>query len=94
MPSDYYSLVNPYYTAVAIPMETGYHLFNYSNNLCSTQPDGSTNYARLSSASLTVEASDAAITQSQNGDRFETLITASSITLLRYSAGAVGFPVL
>lgn len=94
MASDYFSLVNPYYTATAIPMETGYHLFNYANNLCSTQPDGSTNYARLSSASLTLEASEAAIAQSQNGDRFEALITASSITVLRFSAGAAGFPVL
>ena len=119
MPSDYYTMVAPYYSAVSIPKEIGYHLLSYANRLEHLEPDGSTNYARLASVNLNLEASETAIMQSaplgscgsssrsahKTGKRwdpdyrtseakFDILITASSLSVLRFSAGSAGFPVL
>jgi hypothetical protein len=52
MGSDYFSLVVPYYTAVSIPLDTGYHLISYTLNLVATNPMGSTNYGKLTNVSL------------------------------------------
>lgn len=52
MSSDYYTLIAPFYTAVRIPQEIGYHLLSYCNKLDTLQPDGSTNFARLASVNL------------------------------------------
>jgi hypothetical protein len=120
MPSDYYTMVAPYYSAVRIPTETGYHLLSYANKLAgfgtgeSLQPDGSTNFARLASVNLNVECSPTCIAQAtplgtavqiaakedwdpgnrQTQARFDLIITASSLSILRFSAGSAGFPVL
>lgn len=112
MPSDYYTLVAPYYTAVRIPTEIGYHLLAYCNKLDNLQPDGSTNFARLASVNLNIEASETAVAQSTavtampvttrqwdpsfrtTEARFDIIITASSLSVLRFSAGSAGFPVL
>jgi hypothetical protein len=112
MPSDYFTLVAPYYSAVRIPTEIGYHLLSYCNRLDSIQPDGSTNFARLASVNLSIEASDVAVEQSMpvtatytalkqwdpfyhtTSARFDIVITASSLSVLRFSAGSAGFPVL
>jgi hypothetical protein len=118
MPADYFTLVAPYYSAVRIPSETGYHLLSYANRLAgfhtgeSLQPDGSTNFARLASVNLNVECSQIAIDQATStagmdpnmnhwnprfrleAARFDLIITASSLSILRFSAGSAGFPVL
>lgn len=112
MPADYYTLVAPYYSAERIPQETGYHLLSYANRLGVLQPDGSTNYARLASVNLSIEASDVAVAQAtppvqmdpatpEWDPSFRTLwgnfaivVTASSLSVLRFSAGSAGFPVL
>ena len=111
MPSDYYTLVSPYYSAVRIPQEIGYHLLSYANRLDNLQPDGSTNFARLASVNLNLEASDVAVAQAGTPSdsnvtpvwdasyhtseaRFDIIITASSLSVLRFSGGSAGFPVL
>jgi hypothetical protein len=112
MASDYYTLVAPYYSAVRIPTDIGIHLLSYCNRLDNLQPDGSTNFARLASVNLNIEASQTAVDQStpvnqmrtdvQQWDadfrtieaRFDIIITASSLSVLRFSAGSAGFPVL
>ena len=111
MSSDYYTLVAPYYTAVRIPNEIGYHLLSYCNKLDNLQPDGSTNFARLASVNLNIEASDVAEAQASgvpnpqtleqwdpayhtSEARFDIVITASSLSVLRFSSGSAGFPVL
>ena len=68
MSSDYYTLIAPYYTALRIPNEIGYHLLAYCNRLDQLQPDGSTNFARLASVNLNIEASDIAEAQSLPGN--------------------------
>ena len=40
MGSDYFSLIVPFYTAVSIPKETGYHMLSYTLNLVATNPMG------------------------------------------------------
>ena len=60
MYGDYFTQVAPYYTASTVPMDPGYHMLPYCNNLGVLQPDGSTNFARLASVNLNVEASEQA----------------------------------
>ena len=50
--SDYFSLIQPWYTAIDIPLETGYHLYSYSLDLVNFHPLGSTNYGKLTNVSL------------------------------------------
>lgn len=57
MGSDFFSLVEPYYAAVAIPEETGYHMYSYSLDFVSLDPMGSTNYGKLTNVSIAPEAS-------------------------------------
>lgn len=52
MGADYFSLVSPWYNAVSIPTETGYHMYTYSLNMMSIDPMGSTNYGKLSNVSM------------------------------------------
>jgi hypothetical protein len=61
MGSDYFSLIQPWYTAVSIPLETGYHLYSYSLDLLNTNPMGSTNYGKLTNVSLSFNASSDAM---------------------------------
>ena len=62
MGSDYYSLVNPYYHAPVIPLETGYHMYSYSLDFICLDPMGSTNYGKLTNVSLAPSASAGALT--------------------------------
>jgi hypothetical protein len=61
MGSDYFSLIQPWYTAIDIPLETGYHLYSYSLDLINTNPLGSTNYGKLTNVSLAFQASNDAV---------------------------------
>lgn len=65
MGSDYYSLVNPWYSAPVIPLETGYHMYSYSLDFICLDPIGSTNYGKLTNVSIVPEASPDAILTSQ-----------------------------
>jgi hypothetical protein len=104
MGSDYFSLVNPYYHAPVIPLETGYHSYSYSLDFICLDPMGSTNYGKLTNVSIVPEASQAAINGataagvSGSGANFaqtyEFIITAVNNNIIRISGGALGFPVL
>jgi hypothetical protein len=61
MGSDYFSLVNPWYHAPAIPLETGYHVYSYSLDFVCLDPMGSTNYGKLTNVSIVPEASAGAV---------------------------------
>jgi hypothetical protein len=61
MGSDYFSLIQPWYTAVSIPLETGYHLYSYSLDLLNTNPMGSTNYGKLTNVQLSFNPSTDAV---------------------------------
>jgi hypothetical protein len=61
MGSDYFSLIQPWYVSVAIPLETGYHLYSYTLDLLNTNPMGSTNYGKLTNVSLSFTASSDAV---------------------------------
>jgi hypothetical protein len=57
--SDYFTHVSPYYFASNIPQEVGMHLISYSVDLKETnRPMGATNFARLSSVTLELDASN------------------------------------
>lgn len=52
MGSDYFSLVQPFYKAVSIPKETGYHMYSYTLDLVNCNPMGSTNYGKLTNVTF------------------------------------------
>jgi hypothetical protein len=107
MGSDYFSLVNPWYTAPSIPLETGYHLYSYSLDFISLDPMGSTNYGKLTNVSVVPEGSPDAILYNTNPlgsdydnigvtipQKWEFIVTAVNNNIVRISGGALGFPVL
>jgi len=92
MGSDYFSLVNPYYHAPAIPTETGYHMYSYSLDFYSLDPMGSTNYGKLTNVSIQPVPTDNIPTNP--APKFEFIVTAVNNNVVRISGGALGFPVL
>ena len=106
MGSDYFSLVVPYYSAVAIPKETGYHVLSYTLDLVNTNPMGSTNYGKLTNVSLQFQASADATTAATTGgaalansgaavnQTYEAIIMGLNHNIVRVSGGALGFPIL
>lgn len=60
MGADYFALVNPWYNAVSIPLETGYHMYSYTLDLMSVNPMGSTNFGKLTNVSLQLTPSSSA----------------------------------
>jgi hypothetical protein len=104
MGSDYFSLVNPYFRAPVIPLETGYHMYSYSLDFIALDPMGSTNYGKLTNVSIVPEASTAAITGANGtgttgegadfAQTYEFIVTAVNNNIIRISGGALGFPVL
>lgn len=67
MGSDFYSLINPWYHAPVIPLETGYHMYSYSLDFICLDPMGSTNYGKLTNVSIVPEASADAILSATGG---------------------------
>jgi hypothetical protein len=104
MGSDYYSLIQPYYHAPVIPLQTGYHMYSYSLDFICLDPMGSTNYGKLNNVSIQPEASTGAQTGSAGTGSFGsgqdyaqtyTFITVVvNNNIIRISGGALGFPVL
>lgn len=104
MGSDYFSLVNPYFHAPVIPLDTGYHMYSYSLDFICLDPMGSTNYGKLTNVSIVPEASAAAVTGANGAgvagsgadfaQTYEFIITAVNNNIIRISGGALGFPVL
>ena len=104
MGSDYFSLVNPWFSAPVIPLDTGYHMYSYSLDFICLDPMGSTNYGKLTNVSINPEASSgasvAALGAGGSGSgadypqTFEFIVTAVNNNIIRVSGGALGFPVL
>jgi hypothetical protein len=104
MGSDYFSLVQPYYHAPVIPLETGYHMYSYSLDFICLDPMGSTNYGKLTNVSILPEASTGAITGANGtgasgsgvsaAQTYDFITTAVNNNIIRLSGGAIGFPVL
>lgn len=90
MGADYYSYVQPWYTAPRIPTETGYHLYSYSLDLYCLDPMGSTNYGKLTNVSIIPEASDDA-KDSGNVQNFDFIVTAVNNNIIRIAGGTLGW---
>jgi hypothetical protein len=56
-PSDFFSLVMPYYHSPVVPRETGYHYYPYSIFLTAVDPMCSTNYTKLQNIFLQLSLS-------------------------------------
>jgi Major capsid protein N-terminus/Large eukaryotic DNA virus major capsid protein len=109
MGSDYFSFVVPFYTAISIPTETGYHMLSYTLNLVATNPMGSTNYGKLTNVSLSFAPSADAISSASvvapatavqvasgaaSAQAFESIVVGLNHNIIRISGGALGFPIL
>jgi len=108
MGSDYFSLVNPWYSAPVIPLETGYHSYSYSLDFYNIDPMGSTNYGKLTNVSivpfssaaqnnswyLTNPSGAAAGPLAAVSTKYDFVTTCVNNNIIRISGGALGFPVL
>lgn len=101
MGSDYFSLVNPWYGAPVIPIDTGYHVYSYSLDFFCIDPMGSTNYGKLTNVSIgpavSLEAQNAVnslVGTTTYSTKFDFIVTALNNNVIRISGGALGFPVL
>lgn len=109
MPSDYYSLVDPWFNAPTIITNDryiGYHTYSYSLDFICLDPMGSTNYGKLTNVSIVPYATQKAIdvcsqaaqtgstVDNSHAQSFEFIITAINNNIIRVSGGALGFPVL
>jgi len=110
MGADYFSLVQPWYHAPVIPLETGYHMYSYSLDFICLDPKGSTNYGKLTNVSIAPVASPGAIvaaagtgagaTDDNAGsgasfpNTYRFITTVVNNNIIRISGGALGFPVL
>ena len=97
MGSDYFSLVNPWYHAPVIALETGYHMYSYSLDFICLDPKGSTNYGKLTNVSIIPEASRTAIDGASGmgvsgggadfNQTYQFVITAVNNNIIRISGG-------
>jgi hypothetical protein len=104
MGSDFYSLIEPFYKAPAIPEPTGYHMYSYSLSFYDVDPLGSTNYGKLTNVSICPEASASAVVGAGGtgllgsgqdyAQTFEFIVMGLNSNIVRFSGGAMGFPVL
>ncbi len=108
MGSDYFSLVCPFYTAPSIPdahgaSPTGLHMYNYTLDLTSLDPLGSTNHGKLTNVSILPAASTAGVNGANDADAdlnfsagqtYTLVVTAVNHNVVRVSGGALGFPIL
>lgn len=95
MGSDYFSLVNPWYHAPVIPLETGYHMYSYSLDFFCLDPMGSTNYGKLTNVSIVPQASQSAVTAANGSgvltdgcgapQKFDFITTAVNFNIIRIS---------
>lgn len=100
MGSDYFSLVNPWYHAPVVALETGYHVYSYSLDFYCLDPMGSTNYGKLTNVSMIPQASAAATTGATGtsavgtgqsfAQTFNYIVTAVNNNIIRVSGGALG----
>jgi hypothetical protein len=104
MGSDYFSLVQPYYHAPVIPVNTGYHVYSYSLDFISLDPQGSTNYGKLTNVSILPETSAGAQVGSAGSGAagsgqdyvqlYDFIATVVNNNIIRVAGGSLGFPVL
>ena len=85
MGAEYFSLVNPYYTAPVIPEVKGYHAYSYSLDFICLDPMGSTNYGKLTNVSIVPEATCLAKQASQ-------VVGMGSTTVAPFSNGTTSAP--
>lgn len=78
MGSDYYSLVQPWYHAPVIPLETGYHMYSYSLDFICLDPKGSTNYGKLTNVSIAPVASQGAVVAANGAGPAEPALSGAS----------------
>uniref|UniRef100_A0A6C0EK81 Major capsid protein n=1 Tax=viral metagenome TaxID=1070528 RepID=A0A6C0EK81_9ZZZZ len=104
MGSDYFSLIQPWYHAPFIPIDTGYHMYSYSLDFVCLDPKGSTNFGKLTNVTVSPVASVGAQTgaagtgaATSGQDYVQTyrfITTTVNNNIIRVSGGALGFPVL
>nr|QXT57809.1 major capsid protein [Rhinella marina erythrocytic-like virus] len=102
--ADYFSHIQPYYHAPAIPECIGYHMYSYALDLMSVDPNGSTNYGRLNNITIVPNASkNAKKGAAGNGNvrsgmdhpqKYEFVVIALSQNVLNISGGTVAYPVM
>ena len=91
MPSEYFSLVNPWFHAPVIPSgeQIGYNMYSYSLDFFAIDPMGSTNYGKLTNVSIIPQATPSAFSDSLV-QKYDFITTAVNNNIIRISGGALG----
>nr|UVF58797.1 MAG: major capsid protein [Enneapterygius tutuilae iridovirus] len=102
--ADFFSHVNPYYHAPAIPESIGYHMFSYALNIMAVDPQGSTNFGRLSGVAIVPNASEEAKTGQMGAgaagsgmdhpQRYEFILMVVNHNVITIKDGSVIYPVM
>lgn len=102
--SDYFSLVQPWYHAPVIPLETGYHMYSYSLDFICVDPKGSTNFGKLTNVTMGFAASAGAIAGAAGtgaagsgadfAQTYNLVFGAINNNIIAINGGTLGFPVL
>ena len=105
MPADYYAFVQKFYHHRRIP-KYFFHLYSYALDSSRFQPDGSTNFSRITNPSVAISFTDRAIAAAGgasagsyvfncvNAQTFSTYIFALNWNIVRISGGTLGIPVM
>ncbi len=105
MPADYYAFVQKFYHHRRIP-KYFFHLYSYALDSSRFQPDGSTNFSRITNPSVALSFTDRAIAAAGGASAgsytfncaaaqtFMTHIFALNWNIVRISGGTLGIPVM
>ena len=76
-------------------LAAGYHMYSYSLNIGKVDPLGSTNYGKLSNASLLLTPGRSTVNSIKSGKGpFRIFISAINHNVMRVKGGTLGFPIL
>ena len=101
MDPSFFQEVQPYYHAASCPHGSsairnrlGYNMYSFALNPMSQDPNGSTNFGKLTNVSLKLAFNSDAVRVDAHTRTARLLIHALSMNIVRVSGGALGFPVL
>lgn len=93
--ADYFSMINPYFHAPAIPDMTGYHLYSYALDFWNADPTGSTNFSRIPSVDITIKPTQICVDQTTPAkfQKFELIVISLVQNIMKITGGGVIFPI-
>ena len=83
---------NAEYIGLHPDLTKGYHMYSYALDSSKTEPCGSTDYDKLTNASIYFTPTESAV--NSNADMYNIYISCINHNIIRIENGALGFPIL